>query len=69
MAVGGLWQAGMEKGRVAIFDATNVTRKFRCEMVEELRSVVQVSAPHPAVPITPPSRPAPALDFRAPTCI
>ena len=35
-------QAGMEKGRVAIFDATNVTRKFRCEMVEELRSVVQV---------------------------
>jgi len=34
-------KAGMEKGRVAIFDSTNVSRKFRCEMVEELRSVVQ----------------------------
>jgi hypothetical protein len=42
-----LRQAGMEKGRVAIFDATNVSRKFRCEMVEELRSVVQVNTAHP----------------------
>ena len=37
-----LRQAGMEKGRVAIFDASNVTRKFRIELVEELRGVVQV---------------------------
>ena len=40
-----LRQAGMEKGRVAIFDASNVTRKFRIELVEELRGVVQVWLP------------------------
>jgi hypothetical protein len=66
-------QAGMEKGRVAIFDATNVTRKFRCEMVEELRSVVQVRGQlghhkpscHPHARSVPHPRVAPPTPFLA----
>mmetsp|Transcript_62198 Transcript_62198/g.166902 ORF Transcript_62198/g.166902 Transcript_62198/m.166902 type:complete len:416 (-) Transcript_62198:69-1316(-) len=34
-------EAGMEMGRVAIFDSTNVSREFRHTVVEELRAVVQ----------------------------